>query len=318
MLLSPLLKESKRASRLAQSTAGLSKARLAASAHESHRGVRGLQWVEIGSPGAEQASKLPACEERLQVQRHLELLISSSTSLVGESGFCQMQQKASCPERQGRVGWVKASMRSRPAGVPVSDVQSVTWQGFLIRFLYGGSELLPQERCGRHLPPGRSAVGAGRGTGSSHPRESWQRLSRALVSLLDGDPCRKLWPQGTTQPEQRLSPGPCLPYDTYTCWLCVYVLFVTSSPYYNNVFPAPASSPARNASCANKKGHIWKPGTASRYSTSSRGSSTSGAGQPSQSPLSYTRTPGSCRPHTASTPPGGRPSSTSSSSTRSS
>ena len=48
-------------------------------------------------------------------------------------------------------------------------------------FWYGGSELLPQGRCGRHLPPVRSAVGAGRGTGSSHPRESWQRLSRALV-----------------------------------------------------------------------------------------------------------------------------------------
>ena len=41
---------------------------------------------------------------------------------------------------------------------------------------YGGSELLPQGRCGRHLPPVRSTMGAGRGTGSSHPRKIWQRL----------------------------------------------------------------------------------------------------------------------------------------------
>ena len=31
---------------------------------------------------------------------------------------------------------------------------------------YGGSELLPQGRCERHLPPVRSAAGAGSGTGS--------------------------------------------------------------------------------------------------------------------------------------------------------
>ena len=29
-----------------------------------------------------------------------------------------------------------------------------------VPFWYGGSELLPQGRCGRHLPPGKSAVGA--------------------------------------------------------------------------------------------------------------------------------------------------------------
>ena len=52
----------------------------------------------------------------------------------------------------------------------------------LVPYWYGGSELLPQRRCGRHLPPGRSAVGGGRGTGSSHPRESWQRLSGGVVS----------------------------------------------------------------------------------------------------------------------------------------
>ena len=33
----------------------------------------------------------------------------------------------------------------------------------------GGSELLPQRRCGGHLPLGRSTAGAGSGTGSSHP-----------------------------------------------------------------------------------------------------------------------------------------------------
>ena len=36
-------------------------------------------------------------------------------------------------------------------------------------FWYGGSELLPQGRCGRRLLPVRSAAGAGSGTGSSHP-----------------------------------------------------------------------------------------------------------------------------------------------------
>ena len=34
-------------------------------------------------------------------------------------------------------------------------------------FWYGGSELLPQGRCGRDLPPVKSAASAGRGTGSS-------------------------------------------------------------------------------------------------------------------------------------------------------
>ena len=43
--------------------------------------------------------------------------------------------------------------------------------------LCGGSELLPQGRSGRHLPPMRSAAGAGRGTCSSHPRESWQSFA---------------------------------------------------------------------------------------------------------------------------------------------
>ena len=58
-------------------------------------------------------------------------------------------------------------------------------------FWYGGSELLPQGRCGRHLPPVRSAAGAGRGTGSSHPRESWQRLSRPIANsaVLVSAPC---------------------------------------------------------------------------------------------------------------------------------
>ena len=37
---------------------------------------------------------------------------------------------------------------------------------------YGGGELLPQGRCGRHIPPARSAAGAESGTGSSHPIES--------------------------------------------------------------------------------------------------------------------------------------------------
>ena len=53
--------------------------------------------------------------------------------------------------------------------VPLA-VLLAAWHPF---FWYGGSELLPQGRCGRHLPPGRSAVGAGRGTGSSHPFDGW-------------------------------------------------------------------------------------------------------------------------------------------------
>ena len=36
-------------------------------------------------------------------------------------------------------------------------------------FWHGGGELLPQGRCGRRLPPGRSAAGAGSGAGGSHP-----------------------------------------------------------------------------------------------------------------------------------------------------
>ena len=73
---------------------------------------------------------------------------------------------------------------------------------FLIPSWYGGSELLPRGRCGWHLPPVRSAAGAGSGTGGAHPRESWQRLSRALPKppapaacpqVLRGGP-RSLWP----------------------------------------------------------------------------------------------------------------------------
>ena len=55
--------------------------------------------------------------------------------------------------------------------------------GWAWAFWHVGGELLPQGRCGRRLPPVRSAAGAGSGTGSSHPRESWQRLSRALVCV---------------------------------------------------------------------------------------------------------------------------------------
>ena len=48
----------------------------------------------------------------------------------------------------------------------------------------GGQELLPQGRCGRRLLPVRSAAGAGSGTGSSHPGESWQRLSSGGPTFL--------------------------------------------------------------------------------------------------------------------------------------
>ena len=45
-------------------------------------------------------------------------------------------------------------------GLPAESLLSKTSGAGLPSLLYGGSELLPQERCGRHLPPGRSAVGA--------------------------------------------------------------------------------------------------------------------------------------------------------------
>ena len=43
------------------------------------------------------------------------------------------------------------------------------WQSPPPSFGMGVLSCYPQGRCGRHLPPVRSAVGAGSGTGSSHP-----------------------------------------------------------------------------------------------------------------------------------------------------
>ena len=50
----------------------------------------------------------------------------------------------------------------------------------MIFFPCGGRELLPQRRRERRLPPVRSAAGAGSGTGTFHPRKSWQGLSWAV------------------------------------------------------------------------------------------------------------------------------------------
>ena len=66
------------------------------------------------------------------------------------AGRSSSSSEASSSLPQSRAGGLEGSLGLTPCGA-----------GWLCFALCGGREVLPQGRCGRHLPPVRSAVGAG-------------------------------------------------------------------------------------------------------------------------------------------------------------